>query len=98
MLPRSSRRLGMPSARTLIRSVVASAVLLATAVAADAAQPRDVDDPFGRPVTSRATLKEAPASFSIFFEQDGVLPWVGPWGGDQNYTMGLGFNGTGSWV
>lgn len=28
------------------------------------------------------------SSVSIFFDQDSVLPWLGAWGGDQNYTMG----------
>lgn len=35
---------------------------------------------------------------AIFFEQDSVLPWLGAWGGDQNYTMGLAFQASGPWL
>ncbi len=38
------------------------------------------------------------SSFSLYVDQDSVPPWLGPWGGDQNYTMGAGFGFGGAWV
>jgi hypothetical protein len=65
-------------------------------------------DPFGprpgaspspapSPTPPPVIIQTAP-SFSIYLDQDSVLPWIAPWGGDQNYTMGLGFQVTGDWV
>lgn len=40
----------------------------------------------------------AASSVSLLIDQDSVLPWLGPWGGDQKYTMGLALQVTGDWV
>jgi hypothetical protein len=55
------------------------------------------------PFAANAGGQGAPAApegstFSIYVDQDSVLPWLGPWGGDQNYTMGAGFGFGGAWI
>jgi len=45
----------------------------------------------------RRRLPEA-SGVAIFLDQDSVIPWIAPWSGDQNYTMGLAFRGFGAWV
>lgn len=45
--------------------------------------------------TTRCAVESPPESkrtrpgVGVYFEQDSALPWLGRWGGDQNYTMGL---------
>jgi hypothetical protein len=34
----------------------------------------------------------------LFLEQDSVLPWIAARRSDQNYTMGIAFQGSGAWV
>ena len=62
----------------------------------------DVTDPFekSKPPATTHVGPAAPeaSSFSLYVDQDSVLPWLGPWGGDQNYTMGAGFGFGGPWI
>lgn len=40
----------------------------------------------------------SPFGLGVYFEQDGVLPWLGTWNEDRNYTMGLAFPMMGEWI
>jgi len=48
--------------------------------------------------TENQTPSEEKWGWSIFGDQDSVYPWLGHWGGDQNYTMGVGLQITGKFV
>jgi len=54
--------------------------------------------PQGTGVRAERDSSEERMGWSLFIDQDSVLPWLGPWGGDQNYTMGVGIQVTGRWV
>lgn len=61
--------------------------------------PAPPPDPFETPhPASGAPAAPEGSSFSLYIDQDSVLPWLGPWGGDQNYTMGGGFGFGGAWI
>jgi len=54
------------------------------------------EDPFAGPLPATEPRPgEERWGFSLFVDQDSVYPWLGPWGGDQNYTMGVGLQLTG---
>jgi len=40
----------------------------------------------------------SPFGAGVYFEQDGVLPWLTTWNEDRNYTMGLAFPLIGQWI
>jgi hypothetical protein len=99
----------LPPALVALALVVAPAGVSRAAAQPPSPAPVVGCDPFAGPCpTGSPTPSPAPTppprivksgpSFSIYFDQDSVLPWVAPWGGDQNYTMGLGFQFTGDWV
>lgn len=54
-------------------------------------------DPYGKGTGPHKKIKESSGG-ATFLDQDSVFPWVFKWGGDQNYTMGLAFQGSGEWV
>jgi len=83
-------------------AAVAVVALLASVSPAEAQPPPPTpppvagEDPFARPLpATEATPGEERWGFSLFVDQDSVYPWLGPWGGDQNYTMGVGLQLTG---
>jgi hypothetical protein len=49
-------------------------------------------------LTSPEAKRQSRFGAGIYFEQDSVIPWLGRWGGDQNYTMGAAFPVTGQWI
>lgn len=86
-----------------MRWLVIILVVVAFGVAAEEPQPQATPSPqatlppAGWTAGKRAALPEASGA-AIFLDQDSVLPWIAPWSGDQNYTMGLAFHGFGKWV
>lgn len=84
-----------------LASILSLFALLAVGVEAAMAEPADADPANGAPrcvVQSPASDRQAQFGMGVYFEQDSVLPWLGRWGGDQNYTMGLAFPFTGQWI
>lgn len=75
--------------------VVVAVVLLAGAPWASAQSP----DQAPCQVQSPPEAKQTRFGAGLYFEQDSVIPWVGRWGGDQNYTMGAALPVlTGQWI
>jgi hypothetical protein len=77
-----------------VRAAATMALVLAY-IPLEAASPPEPGLP-PSPAEAAATPTLQPESIeerwglSIFVDQDSVYPWIAPWGGDQNYTMGVG--------
>jgi hypothetical protein len=89
--------------KTLCRQALTGIMLYAGPLGGQEQQPHATPSP--KPTPSAADWNEGErkrlpetSGAAIFFDQDSVIPWIAPWGGDQNYTMGLSLRGFGPWV